>query len=558
MLPVECPHCRVRILVPSALQGRRGVCFGCGKPLVIPETPEELNQASIEFKRGDFVANRFIIKEQLGKGGMAVVYRARDTLVEEPVALKFMNPRLLKTQRGQDLFIREAMVARRLRHDNIVTVHDVGTTPEGILYLSMEYLKGQSLRAFLRHQRGQRRYLGVRLAVSLTAQVLEALASAHRIVIHRDIKPENIMLLPGEHVKVLDFGLAKPLDEGEVELMAPRRPGRVIGTFGYAAPEQKQHQEIDPRTDLYAMGLVFYELLTLRTPVDEQVAVSDVRGDVAPSLITVLNKALEEDKGDRWQSAEDFRTHLMSAFHDSYQRPKTAAAPAHGTSGSTENMVLLEGGRFLMGNDRIPAEAPQFEAEIEPYYIDIHPVTVEQYHAFLVATGHPAPKYWGAEKFSGPQQPVIGVTWEDANAYAAWAGKQLPTEAQWEFAARGRENRKYPWGNQEPDPMRANYGENLAMPSIVSMHEDGATPDGILDLAGNVYEWLLDPYLPYDLERRKKREDTPRRVVRGGSWQSPPAELRCSFRKGFFPETQVPTTGFRCVIPDEGRYGHGI
>ncbi|MFO7775760.1 MAG: bifunctional serine/threonine-protein kinase/formylglycine-generating enzyme family protein [Candidatus Hydrogenedentota bacterium] len=558
MLTVECPHCRVQILVPSALQGRRGVCFGCGKPLVIPQTNGDQEQASIEFKRGDFVASRFTIKEQLGKGGMAVVYRAQDTLVEEPVALKFMNPRMLKTQRGQHLFIREAMVARRLRHDNIVTVHDVGATPEGILYLSMEYLEGQSLRAFLRRQRAQRRYLGVRLAVSLTAQVLGALASAHRTVIHRDMKPENIMLLPGEHVKVLDFGLAKPLDEGEVELMAPRAPGRVIGTFGYAAPEQKQHQEIDPRTDLYAVGLVFYELLTLRSPVDKQAPVSKVRGDVAPSLVEVLNKALEENKAARWQSADEFREHLMSAFHESYRRPKTAAVAARGKRGSTENMVLLEGGRFLMGNDRIPSEAPQFEAEIEPYYMDIYPVTVEQYEAFLVATDHPPPKYWGAEKYSGAQQPVIGVTWEDANAYAAWAGKQLPTEAQWEFAARGRENRKYPWGNQEPDPMRANYGENLAMPSIVTMHEDGATPDGIFDLAGNVHEWSLDSYLPYAPERRKKMEDTPRRVVRGGSWQSPPSELRCSFRKGIFPECQLPTTGFRCVIPEGESQGQGI
>ena len=106
--------------------------------------------------------------------------------------------------------------------------------------------------------------------------------------------------------------------------------------------------------------------------------------------------------------------------------------------------------------------------------------------------------------------------------------------------------------------MRANYGENLAMPSIVTMHEDGATPDGIFDLAGNVYEWLLDSYLPYAPAHRKKKEDSPRRVVRGGCWQSPPSELRCSFRKGFFPESQVSTTGFRCVIPEEGGQGQGI
>ena len=98
--------------------------------------------------------------------------------------------------------------------------------------------------------------------------------------------------------------------------------------------------------------------------------------------------------------------------------------------------------------------------------------------------------------------------------------------------------------------MRANYGDHLAMPSIVTMHEDGATPEGILDLAGNVYEWTRDFFLPYAPEQREREErDAARRAVRGGSWHSPPAELRCSFRKGLFPESQLTTAGFRCVIP---------
>src|SRR5690606_27844617 len=120
-------------------------------------------------------------------------------------------------------------------------------------------------------------------------------------------------------------------------------------------------------------------------------------------------------------------------------------------------------------------------------------------------------------------------------AYAAWAGKQLPTEAQWEFAARGKENRRYPWGTQEPDPHKANYGDFLNMPSIVSMHDEGRTKDGLYDMGGNVYEWTTSVFLPYDPVKREAAQQqgvAPQRVVRGGSWHSPPNELRCSFRKG--------------------------
>jgi eukaryotic-like serine/threonine-protein kinase len=214
-------------------------------------------------------------------------------------------------------------------------------------------------------------------------------------------------------------------------------------------------------------------------------------------------------------------------------------------------MVYLEGGSFLMGNDETAEEAPQHEVQVEPFYIDTYPVTNEQYEEFLKATRYAEPKYWRNADFNGPKQPVVGVTWADAQAFAAWAGKQLPTELQWEFAARGKQNRRYPWGNREPDPTFSNYSDHLNMPSIVTMHDEGATPDGVYDLAGNVYEWTADAYAPYDSGRREAAlKAVPiRRVVRGGSWHSPPPELRCTFRRGLFPETQLTTVGFRCVYP---------
>ncbi len=512
-------------------------------------------EARIAFSQGERISDRYVIDRPLGRGGMGTVYLAYDALMHEQVALKFLHPGLLRTQRGQFLFVQEAQIARRLRHDHIVALHDAACTAEGVLYLSMEYLPGRPLRQALRERRMARSHMDVRLAVRITAQILDALSYAHRTVIHRDIKPENLMILPGEHVKVLDFGLAKALDAETLSAGdAPREP-RVVGTFAYAAPEQKRHGDVDPRADLYAVGLVLRELLTLRTPLDPPADVAEVRRDVAPSILAVLDKALKEDRENRWQDAREFRQRLLDAFDESYRRP--AAPPVSASKpdlpSSTHGMVFLEGGHFLMGNNGVRDEAPEFEAYVAPFYMDVTPVTVGQYEAFLRTTGHPIPRYWENEAFRGPDQPIVGVSWADANAYAAWTGKRLPTEAEWEYAARGKENRRYPWGNAEPDFTRANYGDYLSMPSIVGMHEDGASPDGIHDLAGNVHEWTANPFAPYEPSENgpARSSSSPRRAVRGGCWHSGPDELRCAHRKGLFPETKEATLGFRCVLSAE-------
>ena len=136
-------------------------------------------------------------------------------------------------------------------------------------------------------------------------------------------------------------------------------------------------------------------------------------------------------------------------------------------------------------------------------------------------------------------------------AYSAWAGKQLPTEKQWEFAARGKENRPYPWGNLAPDSVRCNFGDYLGMPSIVTMHDSGRTKEGVFDMGGNVFEWTLDGFEPYDPKNGgdNTASKAPRRVVRGGSWHSQAHELRTASRKGLFPEAKITTVGLRCVVP---------
>lgn len=533
------------------MQGRRGGCLGCGGEIVVPVVGAA-QELSIIFGRAQRISNRYEIEEVLGRGGMGIVYRAMDLLIQEPVALKFVNPALLRSQRGMQLFIQEVQLARRLRHDHIVAVHDATCTPEGIAYISMEFLRGRSLREILRQQRVERRHLDVRLAVRVTAQILDALAYAHRIVIHRDMKPENVMFLPGEHIKVLDFGLAKAID---AESLTPDKtigPGRVVGTLAYSAPEQRERLDIDARADLYAVALIFKEMLTLRTPL-EPIEVTEARQDVAPSLLAVLDKALKPERENRWQTAQEFRAQLVAAFEDSYRNSVSPIESDDGTRASTEGMIHFEGGHFLMGNSLVGDEAPEFEAQVAPFYLDTAPVTVREYGAFLEATGHPKPRFWGQPDLMGADQPITGVSWHDANAYAAWTGKRLPTEAEWEFAARGKENRRYPWGNVEPDFTRCNYGDYLNGPSIVTMHDDGMTPEGLLDMAGNVYEWTRDVFERYDPVQRGAcaTGEGPRRVVRGGCWHSGPYELRCTHRRGLFPETQDSTIGFRCAVSAE-------
>ena len=507
----------------------------------------------VDYGKGDRVAGRYVIQELIGRGGMGTVYRAHDALVNENIALKFMRSSLLQTERARNLFLQEAQVARRLRHDKIIAVHDINFTPEGILYISMEFLEGEPLRDVIRRHRLERRMPEIRYAVRIVDQMLAGLEYAHKYVIHRDIKPENVMVMSNERVKLLDFGLATAaVYETPTPPEAQRHtPKKVVGTLEYAAPEQRMGQPMDLRADIYAVGLVFRELLTLRSPVEDPWHIEECRRDVAPAVLDVAYKALAADRDDRFQDARSFREALHNAYHTAYKRVAARAVQASELKGSTKDMVLLPGGRFLMGNNAVREEAPEEEVHVGPFWMDKAPVTVGQYAKYLKETGATPPKFWGDPDFDGDDQPVIGVTWQEAMAYAAWAGKTLPTEAQWEFAARGQENRRYPWGNYPPDRNRCNFEGNLGLPTFTQMHEEGATPEGLLDMAGNVYEWTLDPYAPYAYFRRDPQgaDKAPKRSARGGSWESRAEELTCTYRRGFFPDTQSKALGFRCVIP---------
>ena len=271
-LDITCTECGIRITVPISCQGQEGLCFGCGGTIRIPTAPIRGDHRKLLYQPNEVVAQRYRIIQQLGKGGMGVVYQAEDTLMCEQVALKFMLPAYLESRKGRRLFIQEAQMARRLRHRNIVSTHDVGWTDDGILFLSMEFMQGQSLRQFLNTKRPTGKRIGVQQAVQIIEQILYALQYAHSTIVHRDLKPENIMLLSDSEVKVLDFGLAKALEAAQIfqDADGSKHAQRIVGTRVYAAPEQKSNESIDARADIYTVGLLFFELLTLRAPTDDE------------------------------------------------------------------------------------------------------------------------------------------------------------------------------------------------------------------------------------------------------------------------------------------------
>lgn len=220
-------------------------------------------------------------------------------------------------------------------------------------------------------------------------------------------------------------------------------------------------------------------------------------------------------------------------------------------------MVLVPAGEFTMGSNLGDDEKPARRVYLNAFYMDKYEVTVGQYARYLEVTEMESPPDWSI--MNQPQhqnRPVVNVNWEDAVNYCKWAGKRLPTEAEWEKAARGTDGRIYPWGNEAPTRLHANYGRNdwndhLALAPVGSF-EAGKSPYGIYDMAGNAWEWVFDWY-GHDFYKKSPKKnpigpakgDT--KVVRGGSWLYVPDFLRTSFRFNADPSGRQFGYGFRCA-----------
>jgi len=240
-------------------------------------------------------------------------------------------------------------------------------------------------------------------------------------------------------------------------------------------------------------------------------------------------------------------------------------------------MVYVPAGEFLRGTpdeqvERILAEFPDWPPEalenerparriyLSAFFIDLHPVTNAEYRAFLEATNHRPPFHWNAGLWPADQadHPVVFVSQEDARAYAAWAGKRLPTEAEWEKAARGTDGRLWPWGN-EWDPERCHGRERQSRGTVpVGSYPGGVSPYGCQDMAGHVWEWCADGYEASYYRTAPDRDppgpaESRYGVLRGGGWVSTAVEVRCAARYRYVPTSRfLHFAGFRCALDAPG------
>ncbi|MFO0614013.1 MAG: protein kinase [Polyangiaceae bacterium] len=317
MSEIVCPQCE------HPCEETHKFCPVCGFPIseVVHKTDDPLINTTLP--------GGYVILELVGVGGMGRVYRAEQKALGRTVAVKIVHPHLLGDESASARFITEARAASRLNHPNSVGVIDFGKSSGGQLYLVMEFLRGRDL-ARVTYEDG---YLSFQRIIDVMCQVLAALDEAHHLgIIHRDLKPENIVLEPmrsgGDFVKVVDFGLAKM--RAEAQSTGITSPGLVCGTPDYMAPEQGRGDPIDARSDLYACGVILFQLLTGRLPFEAESPTQVVlmhlsapppnprvvapERDIPEIMVELTLKALAKNAKDRYQSAEEFISALKAGL----------------------------------------------------------------------------------------------------------------------------------------------------------------------------------------------------------------------------------------------------
>ncbi len=606
MVAGTCPSCG------AALAAEARFCHKCGRAVVASDesanerelaasslpSGDEPSDANTEFASTELAAGSDVLGEAvsgnlppmrlasgtalsvyriesvIGEGGMGVVYRARDMALGRDVAVKCLHLNLAGDPEVRRRFIREARVLRSWRHPGAVAIYDF-IEHEHVLAIVMELVEGENLAAHLARWRGRMPFDQIRTVIS---EVLLAMDDAHAHgVVHRDLKPDNVLVRNDAgrlRPKIADFGIAKVL-EGTTYTVS----GALLGTCRYMAPEQVKTPSLaDHRSDIYSLGITLYELVTGKPPFDGShfsvmmahvtnapKAPSKLRPDMPSALEKLILDALAKAPDKRPPSCAAFRERLLDAIPagvaeitDAARATSSEPLPAKLRDTGGHELVLIPGGVFAMGPSRR-------EVHVDPVYVDRTPVTNAQFSVFLEATSY-KPTDAGAKRFLAhwrngkaprgeDRHPVVFVSWFDARAYASWAGRRLLTEAEWEKAARGTDGRRYPWGRAEPRSVHANFGRSRDGTSPVGTYPEGASPFGILDLAGNVWEWCEDAFdedfYTNGPSMNPKLVGSPNKktgqVMRGGSFMYDARALRTYARMGFDPHYRFAEGGFRCA-----------
>jgi serine/threonine protein kinase/Flp pilus assembly protein TadD len=310
----KCPKCDFDNTADSKF------CKECGTQLILAEGPQVSKTLTLEtktegLKRGTVFAGRYEILESLGTGGMGAVYRVYDRQLGEEAALKLIHPEIAANLKSIDRFKNELKVARRITHKSVCKMYDLGESG-GTSYITMEYVTGEDLKSVI-HRMGT---LTMRKSVSIAKQVAEGLGEAHKLgIIHRDLKPGNIMIDEDGNAKIMDFGIARSLTSAETTA-----EDAIIGTPDYMSPEQVEGKSADARADIYALGIILFEMVTGRVPFEGDTPLSvahkhkyeqppepkKINPQVPDSLSCLILRCLEKDRARRYASAADLLEEL--------------------------------------------------------------------------------------------------------------------------------------------------------------------------------------------------------------------------------------------------------
>jgi len=631
---------------------------------------------------------KYEILDEIGRGGFAAVYKARDTSLERIVALKVLHPQHTIDPKFIQRFRQEAQTAARLHHPHIVTIYEVGEEA-GQHYIAMAFLPGRALDKVVTGKP-----LPLDRAISIIGQVADALDAIHEQgLVHRDVKPGNVMVDEAGQATLLDFGIVRAAEGTRLTTTMT-----TLGTPEYMAPEQAEIAEgtadIDWRADVYALGVVAYEMLvgqppfTGRSPTailhkhvyEQPPAPRTLNLDLPQEIEPVLLKALAKQPDQRSQSAGVFARALreaLAAAEEARQReaqlaqaytqlqaavasedwataethcreilalapdyrdvvellnqareaqaeqeqreerarrklrrqrpvppwvrtvggaaalglvigilwlifgdgaisvPTPTPVPSPGATQvrPADEMVIVyvPAGEFEMGSaEGSDDEQPVHTVALDALWIDQTEVTNAQFATFLNDRGNreESGETWldlddesclieqvGGEfrpKIGYADHPVMEVSWYGAAAYCEWAGARLPTEAEWEYAARGPEGYTYPWGTRDPACDLAQYNDCSGRTVPVGSLPDGASWCNALDMAGNVWEWVADWYDGDYYQRSPSQnplgpEEGDERVLRGGTWSFDPVSVRSAGRFWLHPINRGDCHGFRCA-----------
>jgi serine/threonine protein kinase len=497
------------------------------------------HQSNPFLKPGEILNNRYQILSHLGEGGFGAVYQADDIILKTACAIK---ENLDYREEAQHQFEREALMLAGLRHSNLPRVTDYFIMPGQGQYLVMDYVEGYDLQTILERV-GQP--LDEKQVMTWTDQICDALIYLHSQnppIIHRDIKPANIKITSTAQAMLVDFGIAKHDDQ-----KSKTDAGAKAITAGYSPIEQYGQEGTDARADIYALGATLYTLLTAQRP-PESIALAsgtplakpcELNPRLSSHVEQAILRAMETQTADRFLNVAEFRKALMNPhIQSSYPTIKQSAprfereandvhvsvvvnqpTQSSGVSRVGAAQIVLPScrlavkmewitipqGDFLFGEDCAKIYLPAFQ-------IAKYPTTNQQYKDFLEA--HPQyspPGYWKEHSFPMGKHyhPVVGVSLYDALAFCKWLGCRLPTEEEWEKAARGSDSRLYPWGNDwQVKRYCNNWDTQIGGTSPVEKYLQGTSPFGVQDMVGNTWEWTASEYQgPY------------MHVLKGGSWR---------------------------------------